>query len=284
MMLKDLTDIKILKGLLQKEGLGPKHSMGQNFLICSEVLEATIMALEDSSRNLTELGAGVGTLTQALLASKFNVRAIERDEQLARLLKTATSKQLAAQLTVVSGDLRDEEWAWKEPFSVVGNIPYNLSGLIIKKVTQLEPQPQLVILLVQKEVGQRLVAQAPNLHLISVAVQLWGTAEMILNVPADCFYPKPKVDSQLILLRPKTHDYLPLQAREKVMALAKKFFQVKRKQMGGVVRQLFNLDVAKAKKLLMRADIRKEQRPQEITPKQWIILLDIFEEMGIDTQ
>lgn len=280
--MRDLTDIKFLKKLLQKEGLSPRHSMGQNFLICSEVLEATVMALEGGVRNLTELGAGAGTLTQALLSSKFKVRAIERDERLANLLKTLTPRKLAPQLTVVRGDLRDEQWAWEQPFSVVGNIPYNLSGLIIKKITQLEPSPQLVVLLVQREVGQRLTAQAPNLHLISVAVQLWGKAEAILNVPADCFYPKPKVDSQLVLMRPRLDDCLSLNEREGALKMIKRFFQTRRKQLGGVLQKEFGLSLADTEKLLQLTGINRKQRPQEVTPDQWMILAGAFNEMGID--
>lgn len=283
MMLNDLTDIKFLKRLWQKGNFSPKYLMGQNFLICSEVLEATIIALEEGPRNLTELGAGVGTLTQALLASKFNVRAIERDERLVGLLKTLTPKKLASQLTVVSGDLRDEKWTWEEPFSVAGNIPYNLSGLIIRKVTQLEPKPQLVVLLVQREVGQRLTAQAPNLHLISVAVQLWGEVEMILNVPADCFYPKPKVASQLVLLRPRLNDCLPLNEREQALKIIKRFFQTKRKQVGGILQQQFGLGLKDAEKVLQLTGMNRQQRPQEVLPDQWMVLVNVFEEMGIGT-
>ncbi len=274
MMLRDLTDIKFLKNLFKKEGLDPKYSMGQNFLICSEVLEATIMALKEGPRDITELGARAGTLTQALLASKFNVRAIERDEQLIGLVRTLTPKKLAPQLTIVSGDLRDEEWTWEKPFSVVGNIPYNLSGLIIRRITQLEPSPELVVLLMQKEVVQRLTAQAPNLHLISVAVQLWGEAEMILNVPADCFYPKPKVDSQLVLMRPKLNNSLSLSEREEALKIIKRFFQTKRKQIGGILQQQFGLAAADAEKALHLAEINRKQRPQEVLPSQWLALVN----------
>jgi 16S rRNA (adenine1518-N6/adenine1519-N6)-dimethyltransferase len=283
MMIKDLTNVAFLKKLFQKEGLGPKHSMGQNFLICSEVLEATIMALEEGPKNITELGAGAGTLTQALLASKFNVRAIERDDELANLLTTLTPKKLIPQLTMVKGDLREEKWGWEKPFSVAGNIPYNLSGLIIKKVTQLEPKPQLVVLLIQREVGERLTAEAPNLSLISVAVRLWGQAEMILNVPADCFYPKPKVDSQLVLLSPNIDSHTSLAERERALKIIKRFFQAKRKQIGGVLKQQFKLSDTDTEKVLRLAKINRKQRPQEILPDQWLLLVSSFEEMGIST-
>ena len=284
MMLNNLTDIKFLKKLLQKEDIDPKHSMGQNFLICSEVLEATIMALREGPENITELGAGMGTLTQALLASKFNVRAIERDERLAGLLKALTTKKLASRLTVVSGDLRYEEWAWGKPFSVAGNIPYSLSGLIIRRVTQLEPAPQFAVLLVQKEVGERLTIQLPNLHLISVAVQLWGRAEKILNVPADCFYPKPKVDSQLVLMRPRLDNRLSIEARERALKIIKRFFQTKRKQIGGIMQQQFELSKADTGKILRLAGINRKQRPQEVSPDQWIILAERIEKRVTNTQ
>lgn len=271
-MKQDLMDKDFVKKLFKKKGIAPKHSAGQHFLICPEVIEAILQVIKhgpDGVRLITELGSGAGALTQALLAAGCKVRAIEKDARLAEVLKKNTPKRLASELELIEGDLRDELWEWNKPYMLVGNIPYNLSGLIIRRITQLEPAPIQVVLLVQHEVGQRLTATAPNLHLVSLAVQLWGSASKLLNVPRDCFWPQPQVDSQLVVLSPGTDLGLSKKERERVLALAKIFFQAKRKQVGGVARRFFDLNAEEVEKILRQAGISSKQRPQEVTVDRW---------------
>jgi 16S rRNA (adenine1518-N6/adenine1519-N6)-dimethyltransferase len=266
-----LSKKEYLYNLLQKNGLVPKRSAGQNFLICEEVIEAVLLALGDKERLITELGAGLGVLTQALLVKGYRVKAIERDGQLARIMKKVLVKKLRKNLNLIIGDLREEKWEWDEPYVLAGNIPYNLSGLIIRKITELKPAPERVVLLVQKEVGQRLVAGTPNLSLLGLAIQLWGKAEKVLNVPRECFWPEPKVDSQLVLLKPHINNELALEKREKILAVAKRFFQFKRKQVGGTARRLYG---KKAEEKLLKLGIDPQQRPQEIEMGKWIVIAD----------
>jgi 16S rRNA (adenine1518-N6/adenine1519-N6)-dimethyltransferase len=170
--------------------------------------------------------------------------------------------------------------AWEQPgpYQIVGNIPYHLSGLIIRKITQLEPQPQQALLLLQKEVAARLVAGPPALQLIGLAVQLWGAARVLRSVPASCFWPAPRVDSSLVALKPAAARAVSLAERERVVACARHFFSQRRKQMGGVLKRWQKLDDDAAVALLRRVGIRPEQRPQEISLPQWIRLTQTLQE------
>lgn len=270
-----LSDIQVLRSWLDRHHILPQHSSGQNFLISPEVVGATIIVAKAGPRYVTELGAGAGTVTQALAGEGFTVRAIERDSTLAKILPAALPLKLRASVSVVAADLRQTPWFWDTGYQVIGNIPYNLSGLILRRITQLDPAPAQVILLLQKEVGEQLTAAPPNMRLVSVAVQLWGQAHKLLDVPRHCFWPAPQVDSQLLLLIPHP-DPLLGKEREDILKLAKTFFQQRRKQIGGVLRRARPLTEPQLTELLATADVLPTSRPQELTVTQWQRLHDIL--------
>lgn len=271
-MWKNLTDISYLKALLAKAGIAPQHSAGQHFLVCAEVVEATLLALDGSLARVTELGAGVGTLTGVLLEAGYKVRAIERDAALGNLIKAGIPRRMTGRLELVIDDLRTAAWGGDDNYQLVGNIPYNLSGFIIRRLTQLTPAPERAVLLVQREVGERLTAPVGNLSLIGLAVQLWGKAETLLNVPASCFWPEPKVDSQLVLFYPTPEGGISREEREAVLKLAGQFFRARRKQMGGTLRRLFNWEEREVGEVLQQSDIKPSMRPQEIPIEAWLAL------------
>jgi 16S rRNA (adenine1518-N6/adenine1519-N6)-dimethyltransferase len=265
-MFTPLTDIEYLQQLLAKHRLTPQRTSGQNFLIAPEVVEATVLALKGSPTNITELGAGLGTLTQGLLQAGYTIRAIERDQKLSQILPKQIPPKDREKLDLKVGDLRDQPWEWTEPYSIVGNIPYNLSGLIVRHLTQLTPER--VILLVQQEVGQRLLAQPPDLSLIGLAVGLWSQTHILLDVPADCFWPAPQVNSALVLLIPRA-DALPLAEREQIITFAKPLFQLKRKQLLGSLQRVTGQPSTALQSLLDQLHIAPTARPQELSVEQW---------------
>lgn len=269
MLTPDLTQPAVIKELLQQVNAAPSHAAGQNFLTCREVVDATLLVTTAGPSAITELGAGLGVLTAALLADTMRVRAIERDQTLADILAKVIPPKDRDRLTLVRDDLRHVDWTWPEPYQVVGNIPYNLSGLIIRRLTQLAPAPTTAVLLVQREVGERLTATPPDMSLLSLAVQLWGSATRLMNVPAHCFWPQPKVHSQLVALVPHTDAATTTQHREAILATAKPFFQAKRKQIGGVLRRQYALTTDQVDAISKQAGITPTQRPQELTPDQW---------------
>lgn len=274
-MLHQLTDPEYLEHLLQKNAITPSHSAGQNFLICEEPIEAMLTALEGSATSMTELGAGLGPLTHALLASGYTVRAIERDEKLSRILERGLGTKYPKQLDVVTGDLRQCAWEWDTPWQLVGNIPYNLSGYIFRHLTALASPPTQAVFMVQKEVGERLMAEAGQMNLLGLAAHLWGSVHLLLNVPKTCFLPSPEVDSVVVLLVPHK-SVLPLPEREHIMAIASVFFQHKRKQMSGVLKRVFNLTAEDADRILRELGSAATARPQELSVAQWIALASLL--------
>jgi 16S rRNA (adenine1518-N6/adenine1519-N6)-dimethyltransferase len=268
MLTPPLTDRDYLQSLLTKAGIRPVASAGQHFLVAEEVIEATLMALEHGPKQITELGAGPGALTEALLQHGYHVRAIERDTALAHINEHHLPAKARQSLELIIKDLRDVSWSWPDDYQLVGNIPYNLSGLIIRRITELTPQPNRVVLLVQAEVGERLTAAPPDMQLLSLAVSLWGEAHVLMKIPASCFWPAPQVNSALVLLLPHTANKESDQ-REDILAFAKPLFQLRRKQLGGSLQKTYQLSSDVVNTVLTQAGVTPEQRPQELTVAQW---------------
>ncbi len=260
-----------IKTVFKKVGQMTSRQNGQNFLVCPQIAKKIAdITKESAAHAITELGAGLGALTDDMLAAGMRVRAIERDKTLLQVLKEGETA--GNSLEVIEGDLRKEIWAQQMPYQIVGNIPYNLSGWIVRRITQLNPQPDQVVLIVQREVGERLAASPPQMSLIGLAAQLWGRVEYVHTISADCFWPKPKVQSAIVRIIPQNTEQLTPIRREEVLALAKLCFQNKRKQMGGVLAKEQNVSLEVMQDMLVKAGIKAEQRPQELAVKQWVNL------------
>lgn len=267
-MLIDLTDVATIKQLLAKREVKVSRSLGQNFLICREVVEGiAAVAKSNVAEAVTELGPGLGVITQALIGVGKRVKAIEKDDDFAAMLPGVVAKASRGQLEVVHGDLKEMPWEWTKPFQVVGNIPYNLTGLIIRRLTQLEPAPTGAILLMQREVGERVRSNAPDMNLLALAVALWGKAELLMQVPPHCFWPQPEVASQLLLLTPNGE--VPKAEREAIMNVARVAFGQKRKQLQVTLRKGLPMTGEQVSVALKGAGLHGEMRPQGVTPEQW---------------
>ena len=211
--------------------LKPKKRLGQVFLKNKAFLSKIIKAGEISSKDtVLEIGPGKGVLTEALLRAKAKVIAIEKDPQLVDFLKEKfkTNKNL----TVIHADIRDvlnsKQFSCHSRISgnlknykVVGNIPYYLTSHLIHLLLELKHKPEIIILMIQKEVAQRIVAKPPKMNLLAVSVQFFAKPEIITYVPKSAFYPQPKVDSAIIKLTPHP---IPVIARSE--ATKQSFFKV----------------------------------------------------------
>ena len=265
-----LTDVATIKGLLAGVEAVPSRARGQNFLIASGIVAKTVEAIAGGPYQVTELGSGLGVLTQALVMAGYKVKAIEQDNNFVTILPTIIPPEKHEALEIMHGDLRHVDWTWNEPYMVVGNIPYNLSGLIFRRLTALAPIPTVAIFLVQREVSERLMAKSGDMNLLALSVQLWGTVKLVSDVPAHCFWPQPKVASALVMITPHIKPFISPTEHEELMSTARQLFQGRRKQIGKKLEQLFGLDVSR--QALAKAGLTPEQRPQEISLEQWVTL------------
>lgn len=274
-MYDSLTSPDVLKTVLAHHKIQPSKSLGQNFLICEEVIDAVLLGLEGASKNITELGPGLGTLTQGLIAHGYHVRGIEKDDDFVRILPKMLPPKYRGNLTVIHGDLKDIDWQSGEDYSIVGNIPYNLSGLIIRRLTKLQTVPYAAIFLMQQEVVDRILMRDNSMSLLALAVGLWGTAKLLLRVPPSCFIPQPKVHSAVILLRPSLHP-LTVDSHEEILRKAKPFFQAKRKQLGTVLKKHYHKTSEDIAVIKTNTGISAERRPETLSIQEWVSFCNLL--------
>ena len=181
-----------------------KKSLGQNFLNNKFVLEKiAVTGNVSSSDTVLEIGPGKGALTEVLLATGARVIAIEKDDRLIPILSEKFEKEITeGKLELIHGDIEllnieDLEFT-KEPYKLIANIPYYITGLIIRKFLEATNQPTEIVFMIQKEVAQRIVARDSKESLLSISVKAYGLPKNAGTVKAGNFVPKPKVDSAIL--------------------------------------------------------------------------------------
>jgi len=177
-----------------------KKSLGQNFLVNQGILEKIIIAAEITSNDkIVEVGPGKGALTELLAKRAGSVVAIEKDHRLIEHLASTVGER--ANVHIIEGDVLD--WTPPAPagkYKIVANLPYYITSHFLRIMFESWPQPSLAVLMVQKEVAQRIVAKPPHMNLLALCVQYFSQASIVAPVSAGSFRPVPKVDSAIIKL------------------------------------------------------------------------------------
>lgn len=226
-----------------------KKSLGQNFLNS----EAALMKIRDAADPMAndvilEIGPGLGALTKILLAFAGKVIAVEKDDQLYETLGTLFSAECAAgKLNLVHGDilefdpetLRVYDDGLLATYKLVANIPYNITGAIIEKFLSTTFQPSDMVILVQKEVAERIIARDGKESILSIAVKAYGTPRYVATVKAGSFTPAPKVDSAIIAIENISRNHFTNKHHEEVFfQIVKAGFAHKRKMLAGNLKNI----------------------------------------------
>jgi len=261
----------------------PKKSLGQNFLINTGVLEKIVSAAELSpSDTVLEIGPGTGTLTKLLVEKVLQhgsgqagqVIAIEKDRRLIEDLKTKFPA-----IQIVEEDVlkfRPEEYGLKEGgYKIVANIPYYITSNLLRIIFEKWPRPELIVLTVQKEVAQRIVAKPPDMNLLALSVQIYSEPKIIGYVSRGSFRPMPKVDSAIIKLTPHNR---PLATNpELFFRLAKAGFSGKRKQLANNLSKNLGLPKDKVVEILKELAINDKIRAENLSIDKWLELGSLLE-------
>lgn len=253
----------------------PNKSLGQHWLKDRMVLEAIAdEASLSSDDTVLEIGPGLGTLTSVLLSRAKNVIAVEFDKDLAgKLIGQFPGKNLTVHATdVLSFDLSSLPPGYK----VVANVPYYITSKIVQLLSEANNPPSLAVLLVQKEVAERLAAEPGEMSMLSVSAQVFHVVSLGILVPAEFFTPAPKVDSQVVVLRRRENPLVSKDKQKAFFQLVKAGFSERRKKLrsslaGGLVKSKSEIDL-----LLNHAGIDPEARAQELSIEQWLKLLETY--------
>lgn len=251
-----------------------------------EVLKKIIKAGEIKAGDLVlEIGSGTGVLTEAILQTKAKVVAIEKDSQMTKFLKEKFPKN--RNLLVVEQDIRDflrlkigaglgSGFKIKNlKFKVVGNIPYYLTSYLIRQLLESEVKPSLIVLMVQKEVGQRITANPPKMNLLAASVQFFAEAKIIASISKSSFWPKPKVDSAIIKISPfRSPANTDENFKKSFFHLLKAGFSQPRKLLLNNLGQKLKIPKEKLKIAFQKTKLPLNCRSQNLSLENWLNLLD----------
>ncbi len=272
-----------------------KKSLGQNFLKSEPALREIVKAGEIKSDDvILEIGPGKGALTKKLLEKASVVIAVEKDYELFDFLKMKFEKEIAEKkLVLLNEDILEFDPLLISPLSggektkykIIANIPYNITGTILKKFLTAEHQPERMVLMVQHEVAKRITTPSPSSErrggkesLLSISVKAYGEPSMIMKVPARYFSPAPKVDSAVILIKNISRNrFLPSLIKEgvgggnskdfeqKFWEIVKAGFAHKRKKLSGNLKMLKNTNFDLGPEL-------GNKRAEDLTLADWLLL------------
>jgi 16S rRNA (adenine1518-N6/adenine1519-N6)-dimethyltransferase len=280
----DLTDPKTLTAVGRRVGLRRDTSLGQHFLIDRDVLDAIVDALDPGpDSEVLEIGCGLGTLTGALAARARRVVAIDIDP--ACVAGTEITQRANANVSVLEADARIVDPAalgFSTGWLATGNLPYQLTGLVLMRLVEAEQPPARAVVLVQREVAARLAAAPGDWSLATVAIRSLAEVERILDVPPSAFDPPPAVHSSIIRITPSPKAD-PL-IRSSILALAKPLFQSRRKTLRNGVSRALGGDLAGAGVVLADAGIDPGRRPGTLRLDEWELLARAVAEVRLVTR
>lgn len=253
----------------------PKKSLGQHWLHDRQTLADIAMAAELSGDDVVlEIGPGLGTLTSELLRHASEVVAVEFDQELATKLP---GQFPGKHLKVINEDILSFDLsALPANYKVVANVPYYISSKIVQKLAEASNSPSVAVLLVQKEVAQRIAASPGGMSMLSLAAQVYFEAGLDIEVPRELFTPPPEVDSQVVVLTRRAEPLVEAGIRQDFFRVARAGFGERRKKLRSSLSGGLRLSKPQTDHLLQAAGIAPEARAQELSVSQWLKLTETY--------
>ena len=249
-----------------------KKSLGQNFLKSEPALRKIIEKGEITPSDIIlEIGPGKGALTKKLLECAGTVIAIEKDRELFLLLQEKFYEETQTKKLV----LLNEDILYFNPplnYKIIANIPYNITGAILKKFLTEKNQPSMMVLMVQNEVAKRIVARDEKESILSISVKAYGTPKIAMKVPARYFSPAPKVDSAIISIKNISRKFFEDNKIDEnnFWNIIHAGFAHKRKKLSSNLKKILKLGLEKRK---IYEKITENKRAEDLTLENWLLLV-----------
>lgn len=265
------------KNTLRDNERRPLKGLGQNFLIDKAILSKIIKTADIKPTDIViEIGPGLGVLTKELAKRAKKVIAIEKDAKLAEMLKENLKEY--NNLEIINSDILKLNpipyTLHPTPYKLVANLPYYITSPIIREFLEAKNKPELMVLMVQKEVSQRICAKPPQMSILSVSVQIYAQPKIITYVSKNSFWPKPKIDSAIIEIKPKDK---PNINADLFFEIIKAGFSQPRKQIGNnFAKNLSSLSKEQIENWLALNKIKSSQRAESLSIDDWVNLLKSF--------
>jgi 16S rRNA (adenine1518-N6/adenine1519-N6)-dimethyltransferase len=260
-----------IPGLLRKNGLRPDKSLGQNFLQDPSALEQIARAAQiEPQDDVLEIGPGLGSLTRYLAEAARSVTAVELDSGLLPVLKTVVASY--PNVRVVEGDilrLAPADLISGGEYLVVANVPYYITSAIFRHLLAQPLRPRRIVLTIQAEVAERICALPGDLSLLALSIQVYGRPAIVAGIPAEAFYPTPKVDSAVIRIDLYSQPVIPEDRLDRFFRLAKAGFSQKRKTLRNSLSAGLAISTQSAGQLLEQAGIDPQRRAETLNLDEW---------------
>ena len=280
--------------LLRHFGIRARKGLGQHFLVDEEVLEFITSAAELNPTDvIMEIGPGLCVLTRELARQAGWVVTVELDTKLAAILEQTLAS--LNNVTVINEDilhvdpaaLLQEQKIKFLPlitspvsYKVVANLPYYITSPVLRHFLEAQVKPQLMVVMVQKEVAEAIVAEPGQMSVLSVSVQFYGKPRIISYVPAHCFYPAPEVDSAILRLDVYPQPTVEVPDKESFFELVRAGFSASRKQIVNSLVQGLGLPKTEVLSLLEKVSIMPQRRAETLTLEEWARLWQEFTQIG----
>ncbi len=279
------------RGLLRRLDLQARKRLGQHFLIDQGVLETIVRAAGLTPDDVViEIGPGLGVLTTELARQAGWVVAVELDTRLAAALKQTLAS--VDNVTIINGDILrvDPVALLEEPrtglpqatedgslgYKVVANLPYYITSAVIRRFLEASVRPRLMVVMVQKEVAEAIVARPGRMSLLSVSVQFYGEPAIVGYVAAGSFYPPPEVDSAILKIDLHPEPVVAVGDSEGFFGLVRAGFAAPRKQIANSLAQGLGSSKAEVLPLLEKAAIVPRRRAETLALSEWARLWQVL--------
>jgi len=251
--------------ILKEKKLPLFKKWGQSFLKSKKILKKIVKEADISFSDVVlEVGAGIGNLTEFICNRAKEVIAVEKDERLIPFLKE--NLKTKKNVKIIKGDILKISLSLPKKYKVLGNLPYSLATRIIKKFLKQKKPPLEMVVMVQKELAQRICARAPKMNFLALSIQFFGSPKILFFVSKKHFWPQPKVDSAVIKIFPKKEK----EVREEVFfKIAEAGFSHPRKKIVNNLSTKLNIPKKEIKKILEDLKISPSLRPQHLSFSQW---------------
>lgn len=259
---------------LERHAITPKKSLGQNFLHDPNTLEKIVALAElDPGATVLEIGPGTGNLTQVLARHAARLVAVELDDRLIPLLRDTMGDQ--PHVEVIHGDILDLDLSallGDAPYSVVANLPYYITSAILRHLLEAPHRPQRVVITVQREVAERIVAEPDDMSLLAVSVQYYGRPEIVMRLKPAVFWPRPDVDSAVVRIDVYERPPVDVPDSGAFFRVVRAGFSQKRKQLRNALSGGLQIEKTSADDLLLAAGIAPQRRAETLTLAEWAAL------------
>ena len=254
---------------MEKQGIQPSKKFGQNFLIDKRVPKNMVSVAELNPESVVlEIGPGIGTLTQELAKRVKGVIAVEKDREMITILKK-TLKGFP-NIEIIQGDILRIKLVLPKNYKIVGNLPFYLTAPVIRKFLEsVKIKPELMVLVVQKEVGQRMCSKPPRMNLLSASVQFYADAKIISYISKKSFWPQPKVDAAIVKIVPRP---LLMGDSETFFKIVKAGFSQPRKQLINNLSKGLKISREKTTLYLKKNGVHPTQRAETLSIEDWVRL------------